>query len=109
MSLCMVRRKMLNSLVIRTNPQDAEIPRERMLTKYMFVGQRCKCFNKKTSRSESEGFPSPPALLEYFFQGFKDCRMTWKGVIKPFESPGVPQPGLTHSGSRHFKIKSPTE
>jgi len=56
---------------------------------------------------KKDRIPFPPALLEYFFQGFENCRMTWKEVIKPCKAPGVSLPGLAHSSSRHLKLKVP--
>lgn len=80
---------------------------EKMLAKRVLKDANALMECKKTCRSKSKGFPSPPALLKYFFQGFENHRMTWKGVIKLWKAPGVPQPGLAHSSSRLLKLKVP--
>lgn len=108
MSFCMVRRKMLNSLVFQTNHRMQKYPWKEQWQNLCLWVKDANILTRNLAGQKAKD-SLPPILLEYFFQGFENCRMTWKGVIKLCESPGVPQPGLTHSSSRHFKIKSPTE
>lgn len=92
MSFSMVKRKMLTALAFQTNPQDVKMHSEND-GKWKCTWKECwqnVCLWVKDANGVQEKLqvkkqriPFPPALPEYFFQGFESCRMTWKGVIKP--------------------------